>query len=273
MNSSGRAGLAAVQLLALLAAAVLVLGPRPRLVVQQWESRTIYPVWVVAILVVAVVAVLVSAKARPGSPRWGAGLGALVVCGAQLAGLGLWAARHWKVVTFYGFVPSQALAQQLVLCAALLAGTGALLVASVVVLVRRTPTGPAAPGGGPGRATRVARLLLGVLLLLGYPPLLVLTGGSELRDPSSLVALVLVVGLPWGGGLLFASRGLAGAQWGAQRGALLAVAVLGVAWAMVPATALELKADPLLLVPAVAAGLLLVVDTVPALRRAHPAGA
>lgn len=181
---------ALVQLTGFVAALVAVLGTQPRRTLRDWSESTIYPSWVLVLVAVGGLAALVSFVAPARATRtlgFAAAVSATVA--GPVAGLGVWAARHW-VPAFGirgGFAGEPDILRGL---AFLVAGAGVLAAAAAVVQLSEQGDLP--------RAGRDRALLVGVgaLLLLGAPLAIVVTG-HDLRDLTSIAALVLVYGATW----------------------------------------------------------------------------
>ncbi|TIC80018.1 hypothetical protein [Nocardioides sp. GY 10127] len=236
MEMRRRVGSTWVQLGALVAAAVLVVGPTPE-VVTRWEGATVHPRWTPALLALAAGCVLVAAGADRAGRLREVALGALVVPAAQLTGLGVWAAWRWHVAVDAGrldVAPSRL--PQLQLCAVLLAAAGLCLLTSALAALAALAATHRAPRSGRGaaaapRSVRWARRLVGVAVLAA--PVVLLLGGLDAVRPAALVqvlAVVVLAGQPWGGALLL----VAGRGDCVPVGVLLSVLVLSVCWVLAP---------------------------------------
>jgi hypothetical protein len=199
--------LAVTPVVGLLVALGAMLAPDPPLLVRHWASYTIYPWWTPLLLVVAIgVAVVVLSVDEPG-PR-AAAVCATGIVAAQVGGLGLWAHKHWRPAFGMGGGYAGGMHELERLAWVVAAGGMLACVASVALLVVR--------GDWPKRdvaASAWRRVVLGLAVIVGLPALL--SGGvSSLMDATSLGAMSLVYGIPWGGALV-ASRWLASTAYSA----------------------------------------------------------
>ena len=163
----------------------------PRLV-RDWSGGTIYPWWAELYVVVGAVASIVSILLRNESRAVLVVPTALVVMGAQLAGLGLVAVKHWEPSFGMGGGYAGQLHELVGLAWVIgVAGTVATL-AAVAQLV--------AAGAFPIRASVPGALLFGGvgLLILLTLPIGISEGDAELQDLTSFGAFVLIYSGPIG---------------------------------------------------------------------------
>jgi hypothetical protein len=203
-----RRALALVQLLGLATALAAMLAPAPRTLLEKWSSFTIYPWWTLVLFGVGAGAAAVSVAAPAGATRvLAATAGVTGVLAAQVGALGVWAQKHW--LPAFGFGGGYAGdVDELEQLAWIVAGAGILASLAAVgqLLVQHDWPRPVAS------VTRWRRAGSGVAVLVGLPILLA-GADPDLADLTSVVAMALIYGIPWG-------VSLAGAGWLSRHGAL-----------------------------------------------------
>ncbi len=203
-----RRALALVQLLGLATAFAAMLAPAPRTLLEKWSSFTIYPWWTLVLFGVGAGAAAVSVAAPAGATRVLATTAAVTgVLAAQVGALGVWAQKHW--LPAFGFGGGYAGdVDELEQLAWIVAGAGILASVAAVgqLLVQHDWPRPVVS------VTRWRRAGCGVAVLVGLPILLA-GADPDLADLTSVGALALIYGVPWGVSLL-------GAGWLSRHGAL-----------------------------------------------------
>ncbi len=214
-----RRALAAVQVAGLLTSLGAMLAPDPVLLAKHWTSFTIYPWWSPLLVLAALgtaVAMLTTWADDPG--RRAAAACATGVVAAQVGGLGLWAHKHWHPA--FGIGGGYAGDMHELEGLAWVVAAGALLacLASIVQLVVHRDW--------PRRDTSSSwrRVVLGLVVMAGLPVLLAV-GDRDQMDATSLGALALVFGIPWGGAVV-AGRWLSSTAYSAVLGTCAVSAVL-----------------------------------------------
>lgn len=204
--------LALGQLVGFAVALGAILAPGPRSIAENWPSMTIYPWWTLVLLLVGAAAALVSVSTPAGSDRVLVAAAAVSgVCAAQIGGLGLWTQKHWLPAFGFGGGFAGEIGE-LKRLAWVVAVAGILTALAALAQLITEGQWPRAVPAGP----RLTRLIAG-LAVLGGLPLLIAIGNPDLMDRTSLVALALVYGVPWG-------LSIAGAGWLSPHGP---AAVLG----------------------------------------------
>lgn len=175
----------------LLVVAACLFWPEPEVLAsREWSSRTIYPWWTVVLGAVGLCTSIVAlCSLRTSRTRWMPGVTGVVA--AELAGLGIVAAKHWQPA--FGMGGGYAGdAEELQRLAVLIGATGALvaLVSLGQMLFLRTTRSRSGP-------TKRTFWLLGAGLIVLLPPAIGI-GAPEDRDLTSLAAYTLIYSAPWG---------------------------------------------------------------------------
>lgn len=226
-----RRRLVLIQAVGFVVAGAAMVAPDPSLVLRRWSSVTIYPWWAAVYVVLGVLASSVAHRAGDDSRPARMLPTASVVVGAQLAGLGLVAVKHWK--PSFGMGGGYAgQPDHLVWLAWLVAAGGAAVVLAAVAQLLLSGTFPV-----PAFARDARYAVLGAVIVLVLP-FGIAEGDPGLLDATSLGAFVLIYSGPIG-------VTVAGAAWLAERhrvaalGSCAAAATLSAAAPMLDLTHLH----------------------------------